>query len=193
MSKEVKPITYRVMKTNEFKDSVFYKIECDCGSDDHQITLELCHDEDLPELIDLIIYKKLGWSIYWSADKNLFTRLWKRITGALTLLFKGYVEVEESFIFQGEEHIQSFLNAINEGISKIKHGGKTNKLRVNVEYIRWIQEERSKINNTDLENIDFYEGGVLVPIDTNTIERFKCIGLNNVDFILSDYYRESDS
>lgn len=38
------------------------------------------------------------------------------------MLFKGYIEVEESFILRGEEHIDSFIEALEEGKQYLKGG-----------------------------------------------------------------------
>jgi hypothetical protein len=112
-------ISYRVSKIQEFEDAVFYRAECACGSLDHNIDLELSYSEDISDMLTLNLYQKLVWSSYWETT-NIFSRLWKRIKGSLTLLFRGYIEMEQSFLFQGEDHVQSFIDALNEGLEKVK-------------------------------------------------------------------------
>lgn len=63
-------------------------------------------------------------------------------------------------------------------------------MEVAIEYIRWIQEERAKINRTDLEDIVFFENGMKVDIPRATLDNFAIMGLNNIDFIWSDFYKE---
>ena len=112
--------SYRTMKTNEFKDSIFYRVACDCGSDEHDIHMEFENDPEIPGFIFLNFYKKLVWSSYWGDNDKWYKNFWLRIKGATKMIFKGYVEVEESFILRGEEHIDSFIEALEEGKQYIK-------------------------------------------------------------------------
>jgi hypothetical protein len=65
-------------------------------------------------------------------------------------------------------------------------------MRVDIERVRKIQEERTKINKADLEDIEWYEDGKKLEISPKVIEDFKFIGLNNTDFIISNYYLEKE-
>ncbi|HDY68753.1 hypothetical protein LCGC14_2039500 [marine sediment metagenome] len=60
---------------------------------------------------------------------------------------------------------------------------------VKVEKIREIQKERRDINRRELCDIDFYEDGKLLEIDPEIIKHFMFTGLNNTDFIDSDFYK----
>ena len=62
-------------------------------------------------------------------------------------------------------------------------------MKIAIEYIRWLQDERVKINKTLLDEIEFYENGMKVIIDKATIEDFAFTGLANIDFILSGFYK----
>lgn len=110
---------FRVMKTNEFNDSVYYRIACSCGSGDDDLTIEFERDPKIPDMIFLNFYKDLAWSSHWG-DSNFFNRIWRRIKTSLKILFTGYIEVEESFVLQGEEHINSFIKALEEGKKFVK-------------------------------------------------------------------------
>ena len=57
-------ISTRVMKTNEFPDAVYYKVDCDCGSDDHMTTIEMEYDNKFNDLT-LNFYKMINWSSHW--------------------------------------------------------------------------------------------------------------------------------
>jgi hypothetical protein len=61
-------------------------------------------------------------------------------------------------------------------------------MKVAVEYIKWLQEERAKINRLELKDIQFFENGMVLDIPEDVIDEFEYIGLNNTDFILSEYY-----
>jgi hypothetical protein len=67
---------------------------------------------------------------------------------------------------------------------------KDGKLHVSVEYLRWLQEERRKINKTGLKNVVLYEDGVALDIPEKRIRRFEFIGLSNIDFVLMDLYKD---
>jgi hypothetical protein len=102
------------MKIDEFKDSIYYRIACGCGSNDHDTTIEFEYDKDLPGMVFINFHKKLVWSSHYGTG-NFITRFWKRITGALKILFLGYIEVEESLILRDKEHIDGFIEALEEG------------------------------------------------------------------------------
>jgi len=108
----------KIMKTHEFEDAIFYRASCDCGSPDCDLTLELEKDKEL-QMIFLNMYKNLSWSSYWGDGDIWYKNLWLRIKCALKVLFTGYIQVEESFIFKDIKQIEHFTNAINEGIEKL--------------------------------------------------------------------------
>ena len=64
-------------------------------------------------------------------------------------------------------------------------------MKIAVEYIKWLTSERQKINKTPLNEIEFYEDGMKVDISKKTIKDFEFTGLNNVDFITSNFYKEN--
>jgi len=103
----------RIMKIHEFEDSVYYRASCSCGEPDCDLTLELEKDKDC-DMIFLNMYKKLRWSAHWRSD-NFFKTLWYKIKMMFKILFLGYTEIEECFIFCGDEQIDGFLDALKEG------------------------------------------------------------------------------
>jgi len=113
-------ISKNVMKTHEFEDSIYYRAACSCGSDEHDVTIEFERDEDIPSMIFLNFYKKIGWCSHWG-DLNWFERVWKRIKCSVIMLFTGYVELEESFILD-KDNIDSFIEALKEGKEYMKKG-----------------------------------------------------------------------
>jgi hypothetical protein len=106
-------ISKNVMKTNEFDDSIYYRVVCSCGSDDHDITIEFEKDKEIPSMIFLNFYKKIGWCSHWG-NLNWFEGVWKRIKCSFLMLFTGYVELEESFTLS-EDNIDPFIEAFTEG------------------------------------------------------------------------------
>lgn len=61
-------------------------------------------------------------------------------------------------------------------------------MKVTIEYLQAIQDERARINNTPLNEIEFYENGKKIEIDEDIIKEFEFTGLNNIDFITSGFY-----
>jgi hypothetical protein len=109
-------ISYRVSKEKEYEDSIFYRISCSCMSDDHSIFIEFEHENGN---IFLNFYKRLLWKDY-EYSSNWLHNIWNRIKCAVKILCIGYIEVEESFILTGKEHIESFINALEEGKKKLE-------------------------------------------------------------------------
>ncbi len=63
-------------------------------------------------------YKKVCWNCYWHT-KGRWQEFTKRLSGALTILFKGQIEVEETFMLFGVEQIDSFIDALGEGRNRL--------------------------------------------------------------------------
>lgn len=105
---------YRVMKTNEFKDSIWYRVACDCSDKDCDLTVEFEYDKDL-NMIFLNIYKNLKWSSHWVDKDQWWLRFKKRMLGIFKIVFTGYVEIEETLILQDIKHIDSFIKALQDG------------------------------------------------------------------------------
>jgi len=62
------------------------------------------------------------------------------------------------------------------------------KIKVDIEDIFEIEERRRSINELDLKDIEFCSKGVPLDIDPRVTEEFKFVGLNNIDFITTNYY-----
>lgn len=110
-------IEKNVMKVSEFDDSITYRISCDCGSKDCDLTLDLEKDPDL-DMVFLNLYKDLAWSSYWQSGDNWFKNIWLRIKCAFRILSTGYIKVEESFVMR-EEQIEGFIKALEEAKEKL--------------------------------------------------------------------------
>ena len=110
------------MKLGDFIDSTYYRVSCDCQSEECDLTLEL---QIYGQLIFLNMYKNLKASSHWGGYWNHFDfiRVWKnKIKMIWSILMKGYIEVNESTVLRGEEHIRSFIEALEEGIIYVKQG-----------------------------------------------------------------------
>ena len=109
--------TFRVMKTHEFDDSVFYRVACDCGEPECDLTLVLSYDKKYG-FLELCMYKNLKASAHWGGFWKYcdFLRVWKnKLKLTWTLLTKGYIEINEESLFKSEEHIDNFIKALQQG------------------------------------------------------------------------------
>ena len=97
--------------------SIMYRASCSCIDSDHDITIDMEYDPEFL-ILDLNFYKKVYFfdlemdpknPIEWV--KNIFHRLKK----AVKLVFSGTLEMEETFLFQGEDHINGFIEALTKG------------------------------------------------------------------------------
>ena len=94
-------------------DSKVWRTSCKCmGDDDLTFTVE--SDEEYPEVylevyMDMSAHARVWGEPSWSRP---FRSFWWRITNAFKLVFKGYVKVDGTFIFRGEEHIDAFCETI---------------------------------------------------------------------------------
>lgn len=62
------------------------------------------------------------------------------------------------------------------------------KIKIDIEDIFEICERRKTINDLDLADIEFCSKGVPLDINPKVRDEFSFTGLNNIDFITSNYY-----
>ena len=98
--------------TNDSKDAVF-KTSCLCSSDEHDLTIWIDKDEGFATEIFFNVIGPYPYS--WCEDNPLIT-FWHRIKGALRILFTGRIVYQECFMFRDKEHVQDFVNALQEVI-----------------------------------------------------------------------------
>ena len=111
----------------KFDDSIYFKAMCDCGENSHIHTLELSKDgDDNFKEISLALYANVSYD-YWNEKfdsmepwyNQIYMKIfdyWRRIKKAIVLIFTGYIKAEEYFMFQSEEQIRDYINALEEGI-----------------------------------------------------------------------------
>ena len=120
-----------VMKFDDWGDSVFYRVACNCTEQDCDMTLELERDKEYNALY-LNIYKRLRASAHWGYTSKWggfdFVRvLINKIRMCCRIMFSGYIEVSEAFIMKDEKHIESFREVILDGIQYLKKGEQNEK------------------------------------------------------------------
>jgi hypothetical protein len=109
---------YRIMKTDQItKDDkttwLRYRSSCDCTDPECDLTIDFEYNKNISGMLFMNFYKRLHWSSYYG-DANILIRFWRRIKCATRVLFKGYIEVEETHVFQGIQHIEKFIEVLHE-------------------------------------------------------------------------------
>ena len=129
-------ISNNVMKINEWKGtSVWYRVGCRCSGEECDTTIMFEFDEDFGH-IDINFYKKIMWNEYWR--NSLFhKRWWARIKAACKILFTGYIDLEGNFMIQEQEHLDEFIEALQEGREKM---------------LEWQEEFQKKLKEKKNEN-----------------------------------------
>lgn len=135
-------ISNNICKVAEFKDSIFYEAICSCQADNHNQTLIVEADEEAHGQVSLAIYSKVITSQFTSWDsryeyseamqngdyfkmayykaKLLIEHIAARIRFTRDIWFKGYVQVENQFIFRNSDSINDYVEAILQAKTKIK-------------------------------------------------------------------------
>jgi len=116
-------ISNRVMKLSEFDDAVYFRLACGCDANFHDTTIELEYDEELSNIY-LRFYKDEDVVDTWE-DLNWFSKLKLRIAKAYRILVRGYFSHEFCIIIDGREHIESFIEALQYGMNKLKRKRKS--------------------------------------------------------------------
>jgi len=109
--------SYRASIINKYPKlpSITFKISCDCNSPDCGL---VCDFEIDHGYLTLNLYKRMIFSAYaWEENRFIsFLKTWKnKFVAIFKILFYGYLETEECLILQGEDHIQGFIDALEEG------------------------------------------------------------------------------
>ena len=105
--------SFRVMRVEEFEDSVYYRAACACGSHEHDVTIEIEIDKKY-NYVSINFYKDIAWCSHWGSP-NFFQRCWLKTKAICRILFTGYIELNEGFMLKGEQQILEFIEALKEG------------------------------------------------------------------------------
>lgn len=122
--------------------SVMYRAACNCTSSECDIVIDLEYDP-MTKTVDLTFFKDVYFfdgpqrDVLW--DEKVIKKLrnegfktafdtfiengilyhirnfWYRFRKAVRLVLTGYLEMNESFLFQGEEQIDTFIQALQQG------------------------------------------------------------------------------
>jgi hypothetical protein len=90
-----------------------WRTSCKCMGDDN-LTFTVATDDECPEVY-LEFYVDVGDSYHvWSEEKPFrwLKCMWARFKIIYKLITKGYIEMNASFLFRGEEHIDAVTETI---------------------------------------------------------------------------------
>jgi len=116
-----------VMFLDKFGDhSIWYRIACDCGSKECDTYMEFEFDKKV-NMLFLNFHKDVIVCEPYDDKENIIDKLeryWIRFCKSMKLLFTGYLKMEESFILQNKDHINNFIDALQEGRDYILDGNR---------------------------------------------------------------------
>jgi len=108
----------RIMEVNKYGNSIWYRTACACDEPNHDWTLELSYDEELDDII-LTIYCKTVYAS-WVVPEGRIAQFKKRLKDGIRIICGKPIEFEsEGILMDKPEQLQSFIDALNEGIKFI--------------------------------------------------------------------------
>lgn len=105
-----------IEKVFEVDDAVWYKTTCSCGLEQLSIWIE--EDSDMKDTIVMTFNYDCGFYDNWC--DNWFKRTWRKIKACWRIMVHGHYELEGSFIFRGEDQMVGLMQAMNQGIDRLK-------------------------------------------------------------------------
>jgi len=100
-----------------YSDCLFYNVTCDCGDPNCGITLEIEVDDKFG-IISVYMCRDLEFE-YWrfnsSGAINFLKRIWYRLISSIKLFITGNLKTSGNFVLVNLEHINSFIEALQEG------------------------------------------------------------------------------
>lgn len=106
--------------TGDYNQSKAFKVECDCGSDDHAVHMwiEVNHDADIPD-VEVSFYVDT-WTPFWDSWQG-------RLRAAYDVLFKGVHKQQHQMLLNKQAAV-NFAHAILDNIKEMeKQNGNTTK------------------------------------------------------------------
>jgi len=137
-------VKYNVYRSSPDSDKyATFIFKCECGSNDHDLYIEVEPENKgktfdcYPPYTYLSFEKTFMWCDYFGVFdygwKGFFKRMKRRIGVFCKLLFKGKFEIHEEMIIGGSEHIQSFIDVLEECKERVIKGEQ-----------KWMRENSSK-------------------------------------------------
>jgi hypothetical protein len=113
----------KVSLLETYKDSIFYKIDCDCADSNCETIIELEIDTKL-KILSLNFYKTINLYSFTNYENwivRISENIFNRFKYAFKILFTGKISMSSDFILRDLEHINNFIEAIQEGKEYLTH------------------------------------------------------------------------
>ena len=111
-----------ISKVGDFSDAIFFESVCACTSAEHGHSLMLEIDEDC--CVTCTISQTLEWARYQQYDSKLerffLYRIGQRIIDSLKYIFSGHVSISASHLFENEESLRDYANALLGAADELK-------------------------------------------------------------------------
>lgn len=153
---------------HKFDKSLYYSVTCDCGTPDCGAIIEIEVDEEFG-LIEIYFHKNIKYDYWTYSDPgflNFIKRHLHRWKGAIKLIFTGEITLQDSFVLIDIEHINNFIEALQEGRDyclKVKEKDKAER-----ETIKQIE-----ISGTNCESGESGTSGVFGKSGISDVQDFK--------------------
>lgn len=134
-------ISTNICKTGEFTDAIFYEALCACQADNHTQQLIVEFDPEVDD-VNVQIYSKVLTPMWTSWDtryelqeamanldfyamayykaKLIIEHIAAKLRFTANIWLKGYIEVENQFMFRNEAAINDYILAISTAKDKLK-------------------------------------------------------------------------
>jgi hypothetical protein len=106
------------MNEIEQLDKYWFKTTCACGDSNHSIDFILLGDDDWSDEPSMEFSVKVV-PAGWGMDK-FFKNMWWRVRVAIKLIFLGFIDMEESFMFRDEKQVDAVIKALSDMNNKYK-------------------------------------------------------------------------
>ena len=116
---------FRIMKTHEYNDAIFYRASCGCGS--HNVNMEMELDKETDSIILTFFLEDLEanvWYHYKWGILNYLKRVYLRIKWSAKVLLTGRLKVTSEFVFNDPKQIKDYCSNLLEGLKKLEKENK---------------------------------------------------------------------
>ena len=117
---------FRITKTHEFEDAMYYRAICDCSDKYCDLELGLEIDGDFEDMT-LTLSGTHAYSVNHYGHLNFFERRIEWVKDIFKLIFTGRIEVGKDFILHSDKQITDFAESILEGKRTLNSRRKSNK------------------------------------------------------------------
>jgi hypothetical protein len=113
--------SWGVMKEREYKNSVWYRLACNCQDPEDDAHIEIEIDKDV-QMMTLtfgrrfrIFYNSSYTDEVFEKIKNWVRSMKWRLSLVIKMLFTGYIKIDSELIILDVKHIDSYIKALQEG------------------------------------------------------------------------------